>query len=100
MSCYRAVKMDSLQPHVEIYTILMDIVLSQKASPGAYYCVGTHTHTHTHTHEGEQVPSKEFGRVTASGGNQESRVYTAGYGLVVLGGGVVSLWRSLCMNGA
>ena len=44
MSCHREVKMDGLQkPHGEIYTILTDVVLSHKASPRAYHCVGTHT---------------------------------------------------------
>ena len=82
MPCYRAVKTDGLQPHVEIYTILTDIVLSQKASPRGYYCVDTHRHT-----QSEWVASKEFRRVAASGGNQESRVYTARYVLVFCGEG-------------
>ena len=40
-----------------------------------------------HTHKGERVASIEFGTVTASGRNQKSRVYTAGYILVFWGEG-------------
>ena len=78
---YTAVKMDGLQPHVEIYTILIDIVLSHKASPKTYYCVGVHTH------EGEGMASTKFRRVTAFGGNQENDAYIGGYVLVLGAGG-------------
>lgn len=78
---YTAVKMDGLQPHVEIYTILVDIGLSHKASPRTYSRVGVRTH------EGEGMASTKSRRVTAFGGNQENDAYIGGYVLVLGAGG-------------
>lgn len=76
---YTAVKTDGLQPHMEIYTIFIDIGLSHKASPRTCSCVGVRTH------EGEGMASTEFRRATAFGGNQEKDAYVGGY-ILVLGG--------------
>ena len=81
MPCYRAVKTDSTRGN--LHNLNGHCAESESKSESILLC--GYTHTHTHTHEGEQVASKEFGRVTASGGNKESCVYTAGY-VLVLGG--------------